>query len=84
MTLVLYSQYFNPGISRRLGRRINKAAANNFTDEKLKYILDSMRLQYEVNEGKYPRIPYETTKIYVIEGNIKKTSLIKIIEKRLM
>ncbi|AAT43568.1 signal recognition particle subunit SRP19/SEC65 family protein [Picrophilus oshimae] len=84
MTLVLYSQYFNPNISRRLGRRINKTAAVNFTDERLKNILDSMKLQYEVNEGRYPRIPYETTRIYVIDGNIKKTSLIKIIEKRLM
>lgn len=83
MTLTLYSQYFNHKISKSKGRRISVSAAKSFSDSKLEEILRSMKVQYEVREAKYPRIPWETCKMYVVEANIKKSTLIQLIERRL-
>ncbi|KPV45896.1 signal recognition particle [Acidiplasma aeolicum] len=81
--ITLYSQYFNPNISRRLGRRINREKATRYNDSRLESILKSMNLNYEIKKCKYPRIPYEETNMFLIDGNIKKGTLIKIIENRL-
>ncbi len=83
MKITLYSQYFNPKISKRLGRKINLESARKFSDEKLNEILRQLKVLYEIREGKYPRVPYEKCKIYNIDANIKKSTLIKIIERRL-
>ncbi len=81
--ITIYSQYFNPAISRRMGRRIKKDKAVNYKDDKLESILKSMNLKYEVRKCYYPRIPYEETNMFLIEGNIKKSTLLKVIENRL-
>ena len=83
MKVTLYSQYFNPKITRRLGRKINLETAKKFSDEKLTEILRQMLVEYEVKEGAYSRIPYEKCKIYEIESNVRKTTLIKMIERKI-
>ncbi len=83
MKVTLYSQYFNPKISRRLGRKIPFEAAKKFSEEKLEDIIKSLKIQYEARDGAYPRVPYERSKIYVLEGNLKKSTIIKIIERKL-
>ena len=83
MKVTLYSQYFNPKVTRRLGRKINLEAAKKFSDEKLAEILRQMRVEYELRDGAYSRIPYEKCNIYVVESNVRKTTLIKMIERKL-
>jgi signal recognition particle subunit SRP19 len=81
--ITLYSQYFNPDNSRRLGRKIRKEKASGYTDEKLEHILRNMNVKYEIRDSHYSRIPYEESKMFVIDGNIKKSTIIKIIEEKL-
>lgn len=83
MTLTLYSQYFNEKLPRSKGRKISKASAKNFSDAKLEEILRSISAQYEVRDARYPRAPNEPTKMYIVEAKIKKSTLIKLIERRL-
>ena len=59
MKVTLYTQYFNPKFTRRLGRKVNLETAKKFSPEKLEDILRQMKVQYEVREGSYSRIPYE-------------------------
>ncbi len=84
MTLTLYSQYFNVKLSKSMGRRISKDAAKNFTDEKLGEILRSLKFQFEARDAKYSRVPWETCKMYIVEANVKKSTLIQLIERRLL
>lgn len=83
MTLTLYSQYFNPKIPKSKGRRVSVEVAKRFSENKLEEILRSMKYQYEAREAHYPRIPWEPCKMYVVEANIKKSTLIELIERRL-
>ncbi|MCL6014419.1 MAG: signal recognition particle [Candidatus Thermoplasmatota archaeon] len=83
MKVTLYSQYFNPKNSRRLGRKIPVEAAKKFSDQKLQDILKALRIDYEIREGYYPRVPYEKCNIYSIESNLKKGTVIKMIERKL-
>lgn len=83
MKATIYSQYFNPKISKRLGRKISLEAAKKFSENKLEEIIKGLRVEYEVRDGHYPRVPYENSKIYVIDGNLKKSTIIKIIERKL-
>ena len=81
--ITLYSQYFNPAISRKYGRRISKEKAKNYSDDKLEQILRTMNLKYEVRDAHYSRIPYEDSKMFVIDADIKKSTIIKIINEKL-
>jgi len=81
--ITLYSQYFNKNISRRLGRKINKSKAEKYSDDKLLSILNEMNFTYESRDCKYPRLPYMESKMFIVDGNVKKSTLLKIIEKRL-
>lgn len=83
MTLTLYSQYFNAKLSKSKGRRISQETAKKFSDNKLEEILRSLRFQFEVRDARYPRIPWEETKMYVVEANIKKSTLLQLVERRL-
>ncbi len=83
MKVTLYSQYFNHKISRRLGRKVPIEVAKKFSDQKLQDILKSLNIDFEVREGHYPRVSYEKCNIYNIEGNLKKSTVIKIIERKL-
>ncbi len=81
--ITLYSQYFNPDNSRKYGRRISKEKAKNYTDEKLEYILKTMNIKYEIRDSHYSRLPYEDSKMFVIDADIKKSTMIKIINEKL-
>lgn len=83
MKVVIYSQYFNPKISRRLGRKVPVEAAKRFSEAKLEEIIKSLKVPYEVRDGQYPRVPYEPSKIYIVDGNLKKSTIVKIIERKL-
>ena len=83
MTLTLYSQYFNPKISKSKGRRISIEAAKKFSENRLEEILRSLNFQYEVRDSHYPRIPWEPSRLYVVEANIKKSTLLELIERKL-
>lgn len=84
MTLTLYSQYFNPKLSKSKGRRISLEAARQFSDDKLVEILRSLKFQYEEREASYPRVPWEPSKMYTVEANMKKSTLIELIERKLL
>jgi signal recognition particle subunit SEC65 len=84
MTLTLYSQYFNPKLSKSKGRRISTEAAKQFSDEKLVEILRTLNFHYESRDGKYPRVPWEPSKIYTVEANVKKSTLLELIERKLL
>jgi len=81
--ITLYSQYFNPENSRKYGRRISKGKASNYSDEKLEQILKTIHLKYEVRDAHYPRVPYADSKMFIIDGDIKKSTIIKIINEKL-
>ncbi len=83
MKITLFSEYFNYKNSRRLGRKINLKAAKNFSDEKLESILRELKISYTKRKARYPRTFYEETTMYEIESEIRKSSLLKIIERRL-
>ena len=83
MTLTLYTQYFNHKLSKSKGRRISTEAAKHFSENRLEEILRSLRFQYETREARYPRVPWETCKMYVVEANVKKSTLLQLIERRL-
>ncbi len=83
MTLTLYSQYFNPKISKSKGRRISLEAARKFSENKLEEILRSLRFQFEARDAHYARLPWEPCKMYVVEANVKKSTLIELIERKL-
>lgn len=84
MTLTLYSQYFNSKLSKSMGRRISREAAKNFSEDRLEEILRSLKFQFDSREAKYARVPWETCKMYVVEANVKKSTLIQLIERRLL
>lgn len=84
MTLTLYSQYFNPKLPKSKGRRISIEAARHFSEEKLVETLKTLHFQYEAREARYPRVPWESTTMYVVEANIKKSTLLQMIERRLL
>ena len=42
-----------------------------------------MNVKYEVREAHYSRIPYEDSKMFIIDANIKKSTIMKIIEEKL-
>lgn len=83
MSFTLYTQYFNPKNSRSKGRKIRKSAAENFSEQKLHDILRSINAKYEVRDAKYPRVPWEDAKMFVVESNLKKSTVIKMIERKL-
>ncbi|HLH86445.1 MAG TPA: signal recognition particle subunit SRP19/SEC65 family protein [Thermoplasmataceae archaeon] len=83
MTVTLYSQYFNARLSKRLGRRVPRNVAARFSDQKLEEILRSLGYPFESKDGYYPRVPWEKTKIYIVESKVKKSTLLSFIEKRL-
>ncbi|MCL5666034.1 MAG: signal recognition particle [Candidatus Thermoplasmatota archaeon] len=84
MKITLYSAYFDPLISRRLGRRVALNAAKNFSDKRLQDILQSLQVKFDSRSGRYPRIPWKDGVIYDIEAEIHKTTLIKAIERKLL
>ncbi len=83
MKATLYTQYFSDKISRRYGRRIALNKARDFTSEKLERILRSLSLSFEKKEGRYPRVPWLEGEMFLIDSNVKKSTLIKLIERRL-
>ncbi len=83
MKITLYSDYFNPKSSRRLGRRISRDAAIKFSEERLVDILKSMNIKYERREGSYPRIPWNKGFIYDLEADVRKSTVLKMIERKL-
>ncbi|WP_010916814.1 signal recognition particle subunit SRP19/SEC65 family protein [Thermoplasma volcanium] len=83
MRCALYLQYFNKDLPRSKGRRLPKKILQNFTEERLRSILEEARISYEVRECRYPRVPWQPSKMYVLDSNLKKTSILKLIEKKL-
>ncbi|WP_297217232.1 signal recognition particle subunit SRP19/SEC65 family protein [Thermoplasma sp.] len=83
MRCALYLQYFSKDIPRSKGRRLSKKVLANFSEDRLRKILDEAGISYEIRECYYPRIPWQKTKMYVLESNLKKTSILKLIEKKL-
>lgn len=83
MTLTLYTQYFNPKLSRSKGRKIKKSAAEKFSEQKLQEILRSIKAKYEIRDARYPRVPWEESKMFIVETDLKKSTVIKMIERKL-
>jgi signal recognition particle subunit SEC65 len=84
MTITLFSQYFNGSISKRMGRRISRAAARNYSDQKLTELLSSINAKFESRDARYPRAPWIEGKMYIVEAAVKKSTLIKMLERKLL
>ncbi|MEM0140027.1 MAG: signal recognition particle [Ferroplasma sp.] len=80
--ITLYSNYFNSP-TRRLGRKIKAKNAEKYSDERLLAIFKELKLKYEVRDARYSRMPYESSKMFILDTDIKKSTLLKIIEERL-
>ena len=84
MRFTLYPEYFDPSLSRKHGRRIRKVAPKAFSSEAIKDILASYKLKFEVREGNYPRTPWRKSSLYFVETDLRKSTIIKMIEKKLV
>lgn len=84
MTVTLFSQYFDSAISKRLGRKISKIAARNFSEQKLAELLNSINAKFEVRSARYPRTPWIEGNMYVVESTLKKGTIIKMLERKLL
>ena len=83
MRVTIYSQYFNPAISRKQGRRIRKVDPKAFSHEAVGEILRSYNIRYESRECRYPRVPWQKSILYSFESDLKKITILKMIEKKL-
>lgn len=83
MKLTLFTHYFNPNLSRKYGRKIPLEKAKEFTEDKLEQILHDLKASFDSKPASYPRTPFIEGKMYTVEANVKKGTLIKIIERRL-
>lgn len=83
MKCTLFTHYFDPELTRKYGRRVSGEVARNFSEEKLERILRDLKLPYEKKEAGYPRVPWNRGVMYIIESNVKKSTLMKIIERHL-
>lgn len=83
MKCTLFSHYFSPDLSRKYGRRISHESSENFTEEKLEKILRELKLPFDRKDAFYPRTPWRKGSMYIVESNVKKSTLLKIIERRL-
>jgi signal recognition particle subunit SRP19 len=84
MKITIYSEYFDPRSSRSKGRKISRASAQKFSISVLEDIFRSLNLKYESREGFYPRVPWKKCIIYDLESNIRKSTLLKMIERKLL
>lgn len=84
MRFTIYTQYFNEKNSRRYGRKINKKAAHNFNEQKLVDFMRSINADFEARDCRYPRVPWEPSKMYTVEADIRKTTFLKMFERRLV
>ncbi|MCL4329062.1 MAG: signal recognition particle [Candidatus Thermoplasmatota archaeon] len=84
MRFTFYSQYFNPAVSRSKGRRIRKVEPRKFSHDGIGEILRSYGIRFESRDGKHPRLPSEKCIIYVVETNLKKSTILKMVEKKLV
>ncbi|MCL4327942.1 MAG: signal recognition particle [Candidatus Thermoplasmatota archaeon] len=84
MKITIYSEYFDPKLSRSRGRRISKESAQKFSTPALDEILRSLNVKYDSKEGFYPRVPWKKCTIYDIESSVRKSTLLKMVEKKLL
>ncbi len=80
MKRIIWDIYFDPTVSRKYGRRVNK----KLDFQKLEDAIKSLGLEYNVTTAKFPRIPWRQARKFEIEWNKPKWTLIKEIEKKLM
>ncbi len=83
MRCSLYLQYFNKDIPRSKGRKLSKKTLARFSEEKLVKILNDADIKYEVKSCTYPRITWEKTRIYILDSNLHKGTILKLIERKL-
>lgn len=83
MKCTLFTHYFSPDLTRKYGRRVSMETARNFSEEKLERILRDLKISFEKKEAGYPRVPWNRGKMYTVESDVKKSTLMKIIERRL-
>ncbi len=83
MKCTVFTQYFNPKISRRLGRRVSRQKAEQFSLEKMESALREMNAKYESKDARYPRAPWLPGKMFIIDSDLKKGTILKIIERKL-
>ena len=50
----------------------------------LEEILRSLNIKYDSREGFYPRVPWKKCTIYDIESSVRKSTLLKMVEKKLL
>lgn len=83
MKCTIFTHYFSPDLTRKFGRRISMEKAKNFSTEKLERILREMNISFDSRDAAYPRVPWMRGRMYILDSGVKKTTLLKIIERRL-
>lgn len=83
MKCTIFTQYFSPKISRRLGRRVSRQKAELFSVEKMESALKEAKAKYESRDARYPRAPWIPGKMFIVDSELKKGTVLKIIERKL-
>jgi signal recognition particle subunit SRP19 len=84
--VVVWPQYFDSDLPRRLGRRVPLSmAVSSPTPEEVEEALSRLGLEYESVEARYPRVWWVKSKkiIVRVEGGARKTELLKRIAEQL-
>ncbi|MCL4342767.1 MAG: hypothetical protein M1267_02795 [Candidatus Thermoplasmatota archaeon] len=83
MKYVLYPDYFDPRNTRKYGRRISKPSRKLIDGNDLREILKSLNIHFSERTGKYPRTPWRESFIFEVESEVKKGTLLKMIERKI-
>ena len=83
MKYILYPDYFDPRNTRKYGRRISKPSRKLFDGNDLREILKSLNVHFSERTGNYPRVPWRESLIFEVESEVKKGTLLKMIERKI-
>lgn len=83
MKIILFPEYFDPKVTRRLGRRIKKIPVKSYDSEVLRQILRELNLRYSERSARYPRMPWKESSIFEIDADVGKSTVIKMVERKL-
>ncbi len=82
--LVIWPQYFDSSLSRRMGRKVSsELAVPSPKPEEIERALRAAGLKFESKKARYPRTWWQESKMFIIEFEGSKTELLKIVAAEL-
>ncbi|MCL4314326.1 MAG: signal recognition particle [Candidatus Thermoplasmatota archaeon] len=83
MKIILFPEYFDPKITRKMGRRIKKVSIKTYDPEVLRQIFRDMNIRFTERSARYPRTPWKQSSIFEIDADVGKSTVIKMVERKL-